>query len=100
MGEGHGKPKGDVEGAARGGRTGLHDECLRGGGVDAVFIAPPNEMHREYAVRAARAGAQAHPGAVALSEVKRERRGATVRRAGPQIEGNIPDERPSHSWIP
>src|SRR5688572_25841137 len=31
-----------------------YDECLRG--VDAVFIALPNELHREYAVRAARAG--------------------------------------------
>jgi len=33
-----------------------YDECLRGGDVDAVFIALPNHLHREYAVRAARAG--------------------------------------------
>jgi predicted dehydrogenase len=33
-----------------------YDECLRGGGVDAVFIALPNHLHRDYAVRAARAG--------------------------------------------
>jgi glucose-fructose oxidoreductase len=33
-----------------------YDECLRSGGVDAVFIALPNHLHREYAVRAARAG--------------------------------------------
>jgi glucose-fructose oxidoreductase len=31
------------------------DECL-GSGIDAVYIALPNHLHREYAVRAARAG--------------------------------------------
>lgn len=33
-----------------------YDECLRSGEVDAVYIALPNDMHREYAVRAAEAG--------------------------------------------
>ncbi|HTF87877.1 MAG TPA: Gfo/Idh/MocA family oxidoreductase [Planctomycetota bacterium] len=33
-----------------------YDECLASGEVDAVLIALPNSMHREYAVRAAIAG--------------------------------------------
>jgi predicted dehydrogenase len=33
-----------------------YEECLRSGAVDAVYIALPNHLHREYAVRAARAG--------------------------------------------
>ena len=33
-----------------------YEECLRRGEVDAVFIALPNHLHREYTVRAARAG--------------------------------------------
>jgi predicted dehydrogenase len=33
-----------------------YDDCLRSGAVDAVYIALPNNLHREYAVRAARAG--------------------------------------------
>jgi predicted dehydrogenase len=32
------------------------DECLRSGVVDAVYIALPNHLHREYTERAARAG--------------------------------------------
>jgi glucose-fructose oxidoreductase len=32
------------------------EECLRSGSVDAVYIALPNSMHREYTERAARAG--------------------------------------------
>lgn len=32
------------------------DECLRSGEVDAVYLALPNDQHREYALRAARAG--------------------------------------------
>jgi glucose-fructose oxidoreductase len=32
------------------------DECLRSGLVDAVYIALPNHLHREYTERAARAG--------------------------------------------
>lgn len=33
-----------------------YDECLKSGAVDAVYIALPNSMHRDFAVRAARAG--------------------------------------------
>jgi predicted dehydrogenase len=33
-----------------------YEECLRSGDVDAVYIALPNSMHREYAERAADAG--------------------------------------------
>jgi predicted dehydrogenase len=33
-----------------------YDECLRSGLIDAVFIALPNDMHREYSIRAAEAG--------------------------------------------
>lgn len=33
-----------------------YEQCLRGGEIDAVYIALPNNLHREYAERAARAG--------------------------------------------
>lgn len=33
-----------------------YDECLRSGDVDAVFIALPNSMHKDFTVRAAKAG--------------------------------------------
>jgi glucose-fructose oxidoreductase len=33
-----------------------YDNCVRSGEVDAVYIALPNSQHRDYAVRAARAG--------------------------------------------
>ena len=33
-----------------------YDNCLSSGQIDAVFIALPNDMHREYAIRASRAG--------------------------------------------
>lgn len=33
-----------------------YDECLNSGEIDAVYIALPNNMHREYTERAARAG--------------------------------------------
>jgi predicted dehydrogenase len=32
------------------------DRCLESGGIDAVYIALPNHMHRRYTVRAAEAG--------------------------------------------
>jgi predicted dehydrogenase len=33
-----------------------YDDCLRSGKIDAVYISLPNNLHREYVVRAARAG--------------------------------------------
>jgi predicted dehydrogenase len=33
-----------------------YDDCLRSGEIDAVYIALPNSMHADYAVRAANAG--------------------------------------------
>jgi glucose-fructose oxidoreductase len=33
-----------------------YEDCLRSGGIDAVYIALPNHLHREYTERAARAG--------------------------------------------
>ena len=33
-----------------------YDDLMRSGEVDAVYVALPNSMHRDYAVRAARAG--------------------------------------------
>src|SRR3954447_8732947 len=33
-----------------------YDECLRGGGIDAVYIALPNHLHRDFSERASRAG--------------------------------------------
>ncbi|MBC7945194.1 MAG: Gfo/Idh/MocA family oxidoreductase [Burkholderiales bacterium] len=33
-----------------------YDACLKGGEIDAVYIALPNNMHREYTERAAHAG--------------------------------------------
>ena len=33
-----------------------YNECLRSGVIDAVYIALPNHLHREYSVRAANAG--------------------------------------------
>src|SRR5438128_200014 len=33
-----------------------YEQCLRSGEVDAVYIALPNSLHREFAVRAAHAG--------------------------------------------
>jgi glucose-fructose oxidoreductase len=33
-----------------------YEECLRSGFIDAVYIALPNDLHKDYAIRAARAG--------------------------------------------
>ena len=33
-----------------------YDECLKSGAIDAVYIALPNNLHHEYALRAAQAG--------------------------------------------
>src|SRR5690606_28746301 len=33
-----------------------YEDCLHSGLIDAVYIALPNDLHREYTIRAARAG--------------------------------------------
>ena len=33
-----------------------YEDCLHSGAIDAVFIALPNDLHRDYTIRAARAG--------------------------------------------
>lgn len=33
-----------------------YDDCLSSGEIDAVYVALPNDLHRDYAVRAAKAG--------------------------------------------
>lgn len=43
-------------GAARGYSYDEYVKCLAEGGIDAVYIALPNDMHREFAVRAAKLG--------------------------------------------
>jgi predicted dehydrogenase len=35
-----------------------YDDCLKSGEIDAVYIALPNHLHREYTVKAANAGDQ------------------------------------------
>ena len=56
-----------------------YDECLSSGNVDAVYIALPNSLHCEYAVRAARAGVHVlceKPLAVTEQECERMARAA------------------------
>jgi predicted dehydrogenase len=56
-----------------------YDECLRSGAIDAVYIAVPNSLHCEYAVRAARAGVHVlceKPLAVTEEECERMSRAA------------------------
>ena len=50
-----------------------YDDCLNSGEVDAVYIALPNHLHREYSVRAAQAGIHIlceKPMAVTVDECK------------------------------
>jgi predicted dehydrogenase len=57
-----------------------YDECLSSGAIDAVYIALPNNLHCEYAVRAARAGIHVlceKPLAVTEEECERMARAAT-----------------------
>jgi glucose-fructose oxidoreductase len=57
-----------------------YDECLKSGEVDAVYIALPNSLHCEYAVRAARAGLHVlceKPLAVTEEECERMARAAS-----------------------
>jgi len=56
-----------------------YDECLASETVDAVYIALPNSMHRDYAVRAAKAGVHVlceKPLAVTAQECKQIMRAA------------------------
>lgn len=63
-----------------------YDEMLRSGHVDAVYIALPNSMHADYAIRAAKAGIHAlveKPLAVTVAEC--EAMIAAADRAGVQL---------------
>src|SRR5512141_341228 len=56
-----------------------YDECLGSEAVDAVYIALPNSLHRDYAVRAAKAGVHVlceKPLAVTSQECKQIMRAA------------------------
>jgi predicted dehydrogenase len=62
-----------------------YDECLKSG-IDAVYIALPNHLHCDYAVRAARAGVHVlceKP--LALTEEDCGRMGAAAREAGVKL---------------
>jgi predicted dehydrogenase len=62
-----------------------YDDCLRSG-IDAVYIALPNHLHCDYAVRAARAGVHVlceKP--LALTEEDCGRMGAAAREAGVKL---------------
>ncbi|HEV7476352.1 MAG TPA: Gfo/Idh/MocA family oxidoreductase [Burkholderiales bacterium] len=62
-----------------------YDECLRSG-IEAVYIALPNNLHCEYAVRAARAGVHVlceKP--LALTEEECERMAAAARESGVKL---------------
>lgn len=59
------------------------DACLRSGEIDAVYIALPNSLHCDYAVRAAKAGIHVlceKPMAVTASECRRMLRAAEQHR--------------------
>lgn len=63
-----------------------YDELLRSGKVDAVYIALPNSLHCEYAVRAAQAGVHVlceKP--MAVTEAECERMAAAAREAGVRL---------------
>jgi glucose-fructose oxidoreductase len=63
-----------------------YDACLKSGEIDAVYIALPNSLHCEYAVRAAQAGVHVlceKP--LAVTEEQCERMGAAAREAGVKL---------------
>ena len=63
-----------------------YDALLKSGDIDAVYIALPNNLHCEYAVRAARAGVHVlceKP--LAVTEEECERMGAAAREAGVKL---------------
>src|SRR4051812_36086926 len=60
-----------------------YDELLKSGAIDAVYIALPNSLHCDYAVRAARAGIHVlceKP--MALTEDECERMARAARQGG------------------
>ena len=67
-----------------------YEEMLGAGVVDAVYIALPNSMHADYAIRAANAGV--HVLLKALGDVSRGMRGhdRRCRSVGGQIDDRIP----------
>src|SRR3954465_14052825 len=63
-----------------------YDEMLKSGDVDAVYIATPNSLHAEYAIRAAQAGKHVlceKP--MAVTEEECERMDAAAREAGVKL---------------
>ena len=67
-----------------------YDECLQSGEVDAVYLAVPNHLHREYAERAARAGVHVlceKP--LADNEEDGQRDGASLCRSRRQTHGRL-----------
>ena len=67
-----------------------YDQCLSSG-VDAVYIAVPNHLHKEYAVRAARAGVNVlceKPMAVNEAECREMMEAAE--QAGVKVDGRLP----------
>jgi glucose-fructose oxidoreductase len=79
-----------------------YDHCLQEGHVDAVYIALPNSMHCEYAVRAARAGIHVlceKPMAVTAQECERMLRSARQRRVKLMIAYRLHFERANMSAV-
>src|SRR6185436_6213423 len=63
-----------------------YDEMLKSGEVDAVYIALPNSLHAEYAIRAAQAGLHVlveKP--MAVTEEQCERMAQAAREAGVKL---------------
>ena len=63
-----------------------YDDLLRSGEIDAVYIALPNSLHAEYAIRAAQAGVHVlveKP--MAVTEEQCERMAAAAREAGVKL---------------
>jgi glucose-fructose oxidoreductase len=63
-----------------------YDECLKSGAIDAVYIALPNSLHHEYALRAAQAGVHVlceKP--MAMQEDQCLRMGEAARAAGVRL---------------
>jgi glucose-fructose oxidoreductase len=79
-----------------------YDRCLREGHVDAVYIALPNSMHCEYAVRAARYGVHVlceKPMAVTTEECERMIRAARQGRVKLMIAYRLHFEKANMSAV-